>query len=143
MGAEQKNYNSGNERVVFTYKGFRILPQVCYDLRFPVWSRNKNDYDVLVCMANWPAVRQKVWDVLLSARAIENQSYVIGVNRVGVGGGLSYNGGTKVVNFKGDVIIEEELNKKTIIYSEIDLEKLQQFKKKFPAYLDADDFIIT
>ncbi len=142
MGGEDKYYTNGIERTVITYKNIRILPQICYDLRFPVWSRNKNDYDLLIYMANWPASRQKVWDILLPARAIENQSYTIGVNRVGNGGGLGYIGGSKVVDFKGDIVcdLEDQFNIMEIV--SIDIEKQDAFRKKFPVYLDSDNFSI-
>ena len=83
FGGEHLEYAPGDRRVIVTYKGFRILLQVCYDLRFPVWMRNRNDYDMMLFVANWPVGRRAVWDVLLQARAIENQCYVLGVNRVG------------------------------------------------------------
>ncbi len=142
MGGEDNYYSKGIVRTVIVYKNIRILPQICYDLRFPVWSRNKNDYDLLIYMANWPASRQKVWDILLPARAIENQSYTIGVNRVGKGGGLDYVGGSKVIDFKGDFVccLEDQSNIMEIV--SIDIEKQDAFRKKFPAYLDSDTFSI-
>lgn len=141
MGDEHKNYTTGKERVVVEYKGWRILPQICYDLRFPVWSRNRGDYDLMINVANWPASRQHVWTTLLAARAIENQCFVAGLNRVGVDGtGLDHCGNTMLVDYKGRII-------KSIGYGEaghftetIDLKEQNDFKERFPAYLDADGF---
>ena len=142
MGGEEKYYTKGTERNVITYKGIRILPLICYDLRFPVWSRNRNDYDLLIYVANWPASRQKVWDVLLPARAIENQCYTIGVNRVGEGGNVKYIGGSKVFDFKGDILSDLDCESQGIGEVKINFEQQILFRKKFPAYLDADNFSI-
>lgn len=141
LGNEQDYVIAGEQRSIFEVKGIRIIPLVCYDLRFPVWSRNKNDYDLIVNVANWPAVRRNVWDILLKARAMENQAYVIGVNRIGDDGkGVAHSGGTAVYNFLGEPIASAADNTQQIIYAEIELEKLNRFKEKFPAYLDADCF---
>ncbi len=142
MGREDKYYTKGTERIVISYKGVRILPQVCYDLRFPVWSRNRNDYDLLIYMANWPGSRQNVWDILLPARAIENQSYTIGVNRIGEGGKLLYNGGSKVIDYKGVEVLSMLNEQEEFKLITIDLKKQQLFREKFPAYQDADNFLI-
>jgi predicted amidohydrolase len=142
MGGEEKCYNSGDQRVVVTHKGIRILPQICYDLRFPVWSRNQNDYDLMVYMANWPSSRHQVWDVLLHARAIENQCYVIGVNRIGKGGDIQYKGGSMAINFKGNDLLDMSNKINDIAYVNIDTDELYQFRNKFPAYVDADNFTI-
>ena len=144
LGNEQDYVVAGQERLVIELKGFRILPTVCYDLRFPVWSRNKNDYDLLINVANWPAVRRNVWDTLLKARAMENQTYVIGVNRVGDDGyGTPHSGGTTILDFVGETLVEAEDNTEQVIKYELELDKLNAFKEKFPAYLDADDFSIN
>jgi len=140
MGEENNHYTAGNKRCVFEYKGVRILPQICYDLRFPVWSRNRNDYDMIIYMANWPKSRNKVWNILLKARAIENQCYVIGVNRIGIGGDVEYSGNSCVIDFKGDKIIDCKQEIGAIRNFEFDKEKQDLFKSKFPAYLDSDDF---
>lgn len=143
LGNEGKFVAQGESRKIFNVKGIRVLPQVCYDLRFPVWSRNLQDYDLMVNVANWPAVRRNVWDTLLKARAMENQVYVVGVNRVGDDGkGNEHSGGTCVLDFVGEVLVEAEDNYQQIIRAELDFSKLQEFKKEFPAYLDADDFDI-
>jgi len=144
LGNEQDFVLAGEERLVIELNGVRILPLVCYDLRFPVWSRNRNDYDLIVNVANWPAVRRNVWDTLLKARAMENQAYVIGVNRVGDDGkGVAHSGGTVVYDYLGEAITSAEDNQEEVIYANIDLERLNQFKEKFPAYLDADDFLLN
>lgn len=141
LGNEQDYVIAGNKRLVFEIKGVRILPLVCYDLRFPVWSRNRDDYDLMVNVANWPAVRRNVWDTLLKARAMENQVYVIGVNRIGDDGkGVAHSGGTAVYDFLGETLASAEDNTEQIVYAEIELRKLNWFKEKFPAYLDADSF---
>lgn len=144
LGNEQEFVVAGQQRIVLNIKGVRVLPLVCYDLRFPVWSRSRNDYDIIVNVANWPAVRRNVWDTLLKARAMENQAYVIGVNRIGADGkGVAHSGGTVALDFLGETLAQAEDNKEEIIYAEIEIEKLNQFKDKFPAFLDADSFEIT
>lgn len=143
LGNEGEYVVAGTQRQVFTINGVRILPLVCYDLRFPVWSRNRNDYDVMVNVANWPAARRAIWDTLLKARAIENQAYVIGVNRVGNDGNdVAHSGGTAVYDFSGETLYSAPDNEEAINTVTIDIDKLNSFKEKFPAYLDADDFII-
>lgn len=142
MGDEEKYYTAGDQRVIFTHRGVRILPQICYDLRFPVWSRNQNDYDVIVYMANWPSSRQRVWDVLLSARAIENQSFVVGVNRVGKEEKIQYKGCSKCIDFKGNSLLDMSNEINGIAYVNIDLDELYQFRNKFPAHIDGDKFTI-
>ena len=119
------------------------MPLICYDLRFPVWSRNRNNqYDLLIYLANWPAVRNHVWETILSARAIENQCYVIGVNRIGKDGrGIEYVGYSQIISPKGEVIDKLE-KKEGVIYKKLDLELLQRFRKSFPVLDDADDFIL-
>ena len=141
MGNEQEYVAQGVERKIFEVKGIKILPLVCYDLRFPVWSRNRQDYDVMVNVANWPAVRRNVWDTLLKARAMENQVYVVGVNRVGVDGrGTAHSGGSCFVDFAGDTIVAVEDELQQVISVELDFSALEKFKKNFPAFLDADEF---
>lgn len=141
LGKEGDFVKAGEQRKIFTLNGFKILPQVCYDLRFPVFQRSGNDYDVMVNIANWPAVRRKVWDTLLMARAMENQCYVLAVNRVGDdGNGVAHNGGTGVYDFKGDTQALAVDNQSEVIITTISKEPLEQFKQSFPAYLDADKF---
>ena len=152
MGGEHHSFASGSERLIVELKGWRICPLICYDLRFPVWSRNifsktenqksEKQYDLLIYVANWPAIRSQVWDTLLQARAIENQCFCIGVNRVGSDGmGLNYTGNSAVIDFKGNPIFYQKDSE--IIKSQmLNKEELDDFRAKFPAYLDADDFEI-
>lgn len=139
-GNEQKAFTPGQRRVVVPYRGARILLQVCYDLRFPVFSRNRGDYDLALYVANWPQGRQNVWETLLSARAIENQCYVVGVNRVGEDINGKYNGGSKLVDLFGETIVRAEDGKECAVTGEIDLERLKAFRKEFPVLEDADKF---
>ncbi len=139
-GDENLTYAKGEDRVVFRYKGVRILPQVCYDLRFPVWSRNRNDYDLAIYVANWPEARQNVWNTLIKARAIENQCYVCAVNRVGLGGNIDYIGESQVIDFKGESLLNLGQRKNEVGYCNIDIETLGEFKNKFASYNDADNF---
>lgn len=144
MGGEDKVYTSGRERVIVNYLNTRICLQICYDLRFPVWSRNRGDYDVLVYVANWPDIRKEVWSTLMKARAIENQCYVIGVNRIGHDGeGLTYSGDSMVINPHGNIISSIGPNIEGIVTVEISMEELTAFRKKFPVLKDADDYLIS
>lgn len=143
MGEEHKYFSSGNESIIIDYKGWSIMPLVCYDLRFPVWSRNVDlKYDLLIYVANWPQARREAYLTLLMARAIENQCYVVGVNRVGTdGNGVKYAGESVVIDFKGRCITELNSNEGMLNCS-ISLNELHEFRKAFPAYLDADSFEI-
>lgn len=144
MGNEGEHVIAGQKREIFNLNGMRILPIICYDLRFPVWSRNKNDYDILLNVANWPGVRRKVWDTLLSARAMENQCYVLAVNRIGDDGkGVGHSGGTCVYDFKGDALEVAKDNQPQIVIQTLTLDALNQFKQQFPAYLDSDEFNLS
>lgn len=141
MGEEGNVYQSGNNRQVISYNGFSIALFVCYDLRFPVWIRNRhNEYDLAIFVANWPAARANAWKTLLQARAIENLSFVAGVNIVGVDGNqLVYQGDSAMIDFKGNYVLDLG-NKPSIQTVEIKYDDLSTFRKKFPAYLDADSF---
>lgn len=140
MGQEEKFFTAGNKLVEFNIKGWKIRSLICYDLRFPVWSRNNTDYDVLIYMANWPENRSSIWSTLLSARAIENQSYVVGVNRIGIdGNNLEYNGFTSVYDFQGDILYEQK-DIPEVVTTVLSRDSLSMFKKGFPAHLDRDDF---
>lgn len=140
MGREDEHFIPGESRPVFTIGGFRFMPQICYDLRFPVFSRNRGDYDVLFYVANWPAPRQHVWETLTRARAIENQAYVLGVNRVGVDGlGVDHAGGTCAIDPTGKMIRSMD-DKPGIMTSTIHLDAVREYREKFPAWKDADDF---
>ncbi len=141
MAGEDEHYAAGVDRVVVHFKGWRILLQICYDLRFPVFARNKGDYDLIIYTANWPDVRISAWDTLLKARAIENACYTLGVNRVGTDGtGKSYNGHSAVYNMKGECVAAATENEFSRVRGEISLPELQEYRQKFPVLKDADDF---
>ena len=140
MAQEDQHYAPGDRRLVVTLKGWRVCPLVCYDLRFPVWSRNRGDYDALLYVANWPSRRRTAWSALLRARAIENVCYVVGVNRVGKdGNGASYAGDSVALDFLGQVLGGERGGDfvETVV---LDRESLATFRRDFPVHLDADDF---
>ncbi|MFZ0280967.1 MAG: amidohydrolase [Bacteroidales bacterium] len=142
-GNEDKSFTPGKRRVVFNYRGFRISPNICYDLRFPVWSRNRNDYDLLINSANWPESRRDVWTTLLKARAIENQCYVAGANRIGTDGeGLKYFGDSVIVNPRGEIIASGGSYTESLVTGEISMDQLESFRNKFSVWKDADDFSI-
>lgn len=143
MSKEQKAYQSGNHRKVFEFEGWRILPQICYDLRFPVWNRNQEDYDLAIYVANWPAAREDVWSTLLKARAIENQCYVVGVNRTGADPNVAYSGGSVVFSPKGEEISQVAGDKKSIITADVQMEALNAFREKFPVWKDRDSFTLN
>lgn len=140
LGREDEHFVPGEARKVFTLGEFRILPQICYDLRFPVFSRNQGDYDVLLNVANWPAHRQQVWDVLTRARAIENQCYFLGVNRAGIDDlGTVHTGGSCVIDPMGSLM--GKMDKQAgVLSSTLDLDKLRDYREKFPVWKDADRF---
>lgn len=137
-GGEHKRYTPGNERVIVAFRGVRFLLQVCYDLRFPVWSRNRKDYDAILYVASWPAPRVDAWKTLLRARAIENQCYVVAVNRVGKDPECDYCGGSAVIDPYGRTLAACEDGKAEFAGAEIDMEQLEAFRKKFPVLDDAD-----
>jgi omega-amidase len=175
MGGEHHNFSGGAERLIVELNGWKICPLICYDLRFPVWSRNFQEekgrkeevemgkeigdnsiphtydlipttpnlnYDILIYVANWPAVRSQVWDTLLQARALENQSYCIGVNRVGSDEmGLNYSGNSAIIDFKGNQLFYQK-DTEVINNQILSKKELDDFRTKFPAYLDADEFEI-
>lgn len=144
MGGEDRYFSAGTKRVVFDYMGFRISPCICYDLRFPVWMRNRNDYDLLIVSANWPETRIDVWNTLLKARAIENQCYVAGSNRTGSDGeGIKYNGHSWVFGPKGEELAAAGTVLSGVISADIDIKQLEQFRDKFPAWKDADGFSLN
>lgn len=143
MGGEDKVFSVGKERLVFSFRGIRIFPIVCYDLRFPVWSRNRDEYDLLICSANWPARRMLVWDTLLRARAIENQCFVAGSNRLGKdASGLEYTGGSIIYGPSGEVLAGLPSEHEGLVEAEPDLAQLSDLRTKFPVMKDADDFTI-
>jgi len=142
MGNEPKHFSAGNKRCIFSWQGWNICLLVCYDLRFPVWCRNViNEYDLLIFVANWPSTRIRAWETLLCARAIENQSYVCGVNRVGSDAmGIHYSGDSSVYNMKGEKLVNLDKDEEITCSINLDLESLRSFRAKFPAWRDADFF---
>jgi omega-amidase len=145
MGHEHEHYAAGSQPLLVELQGWRVCPLICYDLRFPVWSRRRAglDYDLLIYVANWPAVRRFPWQTLLKARAIENLSYCIGVNRVGDDGqGVPYSGDSVVLDFMGRPLLEapEQDWQGGVTLSHA---QLQAFRHKFPAHLDADEFSLS
>ncbi len=136
FAGEHEVYRAGQEQCLVSWRGWNILLNICYDLRFPIWTRNEiinrsPKYDLLIYVANWPSVRAEVWKTLLRARAIENVSYVIGVNRIGKdGNGHMYSGDSAIINFRGESV------------ETLSLEELQTFRANFPALEDADSFTL-
>ena len=137
-GGEHLRFTAGEERVVVEWRGVRILLEVCYDLRFPIWARNRGDYDMILYVASWPTPRVGAWSALLVARAIENQCYVAGVNRVGNDPACEYCGGSVIIDPYGVTIAECEISQESEATAEIDMAALEAFRKKFPVLLDAD-----
>jgi len=148
MAQEEKTFTAGESRLIEELQEWKICPLICYDLRFPVWSRNRllpNQtlaYDVLLYVANWPAPRKQAWKVLLASRAMENSCYTIGVNRVGEdGNGISYSGDSRVVDCRGEELAD--LTDQDCIHTmELSYDDLAAYRQKFPVHLDADDFSI-
>lgn len=146
MAGEHEHYAAGRERVVVTIGSWRVCVSVCYDLRFPVWLRCRNDYDLLLCVANWPAARQAAWNTLLRARAVENQCYVAAVNRVGTdGNGVEYRGGSAVYDWNGTALAApaEGADEPAVLYASLDLDALRAYRQDFPAWRDADEFRVV
>jgi predicted amidohydrolase len=144
MADEHDHYSPGNALPFFNIGELTLAPQVCYDLRFPVWSRNTTDnpYDVLLYVANWPAARREQWLSLLKARAIENLCYVVAVNRIGRDGNdVTYAGDSCVIDFRGETLLNLA-DQDTIASIELDRQSLDDYRRQFPAYLDADRFSI-
>jgi len=143
MGKEDEMFLCGKERKIFKIKNFRILPQVCYDLRFPVFSRNNDDYDVMINCANWPVNRINVWKTLLKARAIENQAYVLGVNRIGTdGNNICYSGDSMIVDSKGKLMVSAAPGEEKVVVSKLSKLSLDRFRSKFTVLRDRDNFFI-
>ena len=141
-GGEDQVYSSGSERIVVEICGVRFLLQTCYDLRFPVFSRCRGDYDAILYLANWPASRISAWTALLCARAIENQCYVFGVNRTGIGDNISYCGASVAFDERGKMVGQMD-GQQGALPVEFDVEKIAVFRRKFPAWTDADDFLLS
>ncbi len=144
MGDEGKVFSAGNTHCIVEHKGFKICLLICYDLRFPVWARNAgNKYDLLIYVANWPQSRINVWNTLLEARALENQCYVCGVNRVGIDGmKLVYDGQSSMIDFKGIRLSMLTKPSECVETVEISKKALNLFRNKFPVWKDADDFTL-
>lgn len=140
-GKEHESFTAGDRRVIVEYLGVRILLEICYDLRFPVWSRNHGDYDMIIYVASWPSSRISAWNSLLVARAVENQCYVAGVNRVGTDPSDSYSGGSVIVDPYGNVIARCQDGIESYSEAEIDMELLEAFRRKFPVLNDADRIV--
>lgn len=142
MAGEHQRYAAGSERKLWTVKGWRVLPQICYDLRFPVWSRNRDDYDLALYVANWPAARQDHWLTLLKARAIENLAVVAGVNRIGEDvQGQEYVGGSCIFNARGETLVNAA-DAAGCFSVTLSGSELATYRQGFPAHLDADHFVI-
>ncbi|KPL12222.1 MAG: hypothetical protein AMS23_04660 [Bacteroides sp. SM1_62] len=143
ISGEDEHYSCGQSNTITEINTFRVRPLICYDLRFPVWSRNTGAYDLLLYVANWPAVRRDVWISLLKARAIENQAFVIGVNRVGRDGmGIEYSGDSLAYNAKGQIIASLPVREEGVKVVDLSLQELMEFRQKFPVWKDADEFEI-
>lgn len=153
MANEDDYFKPGKEKLIVELKGWKICPMVCYDLRFPVYSRNryqtdrstyaKAEYDLLFYIANWPAARSAAWRKLLYARAIENQVYVAGLNRIGKDGkDIDYDGSSMVLDAKGEEMWQAKLNAEDQVTITLDLDELNAFRKKFPLGMDADEFTL-
>lgn len=140
---ENKIYTAGSRKTIINYLGWKICLMICYDLRFPVWSRNDIEYDLLVYVANWPEKRISAWDTLLKARAIENMCYTIGVNRVGVDANkYNYVGHTQVIDSLGNIIANSDLDNETIVETTLDKSALNTIRDKFLFLKDKDSFFI-
>lgn len=142
FSGEHRLFTRGSDRKIVEWRGVRFLLNVCYDLRFPVWSRNRKDYDAAIYVASWPRVRQFPWETLLRARAIENQCFVLGVNRVGNDPSLEYAGGTALIDPYGATVVGAEDGKEEVVVADLDLQLLEDFRVKFPVLEDADEFEI-
>jgi predicted amidohydrolase len=140
LAGEHEHYSCGTKPCTFSLKGWRIRPMVCYDLRFPVWSRNRDDYDLLVYVANWPDRRHLAWEILIRARAIENLAYVAAVNRIGTDGNdIRYAGGSAILNYMGQDVAALS-SEPGITTASLDMADMTKFRQQFPFHLDADEF---
>ncbi len=144
MTGEEKIYSAGEKNITVELKGWRIRPFICYDLRFPCWTRNfNNGYDVAIFIANWPEKRSYHWKALLNARAIENQSYVMGVNRVGEdGNGYYHSGDSSVIDFAGRILFQKQ-NEEAVFSVSLSYSALDEYRNSFPAWMDADHYEYT
>ena len=144
LAGEDKVYSAGNQRILIYYKGWKICPFICYDLRFPVWSRNNNHYDLLIYVANWPTTRIKAWESLLKARAIENMSYVIGVNRTGRDkNNYAYSGNSLILDSFGEILSDLEKNTIGIVSATLDKAQQEVTRAQLGFLKDMDSFQIS
>ena len=143
MAGEHNHFTAGEKQLQVELKGWRIRPLICYDLRFPVWSRDAQETDLLFYLASWPGVRSAAWNRLLPARAIENLCYVAAVNRTGVDQqGFVYDGDSQVLDFMGETLLHIK-DQQGVFYTSLQAAPLAKFKQRFPAYLDADEFALS
>lgn len=142
IGGEGAHFERGCERKVVAWRGVRYLLEICYDLRFPVWSRQRGDYDAIIYSALWPTPRREVWRTLLRARAIENQAYVVGVNRIGDEPTLGYSGDSAIIDYYGRVMVDM-VDTEGVSVAELDMEAQEMFRRKFDVGRDADDFTMN
>ncbi|MHC9088955.1 amidohydrolase [Tenacibaculum sp. IMCC1] len=143
LAGEHKVFSAGTERVIVEYKGWKICPLICYDLRFPIWARNTENYDLLLYVASWPKPRIEAWDALLKARAIENMTYTIGVNRVGVdANNYEYTGNTVCYNTLGNCLVKNNQGIEEILFVELDKEAQTKTRERFRFLDDRDRFIL-
>ena len=144
LAGEEQYYSAGQDKLIVKYKGWKICPMVCYDLRFPAWIRNQEDYDILIFVANWPAMRVKAWDTLLQARAIENMSYTIGVNRIGKdGNGYPHCGHSAIYDALGSKITTDLFEVAFVETKTLSKQELTQTRKKFGFLRDRDEFKVN
>jgi predicted amidohydrolase len=143
LAGEDKVYTSGNKKLIINYKGWKICPLICYDLRFPVWARNTENYDLLLFMANWPETRIKAWDTLLKARAIENMCYVIGVNRTGKdANNYNYSGNSLLIDYLGEELSSLKSNEVGFVSAVLHKDKQETVRKKLGFLNDSDTFSV-
>lgn len=142
LANEHKTFTAGQKTITFDYKGWKICPLVCYDLRFPLWARNTSNYDILIYIASWPKPRIEAWNALLKARAIENMSYVVGVNRVGTDSKLAYSGHSAIYNYLGEKLTNATPHKEEIISLKIEKAPLLKVREKLQFLNDKDSFTI-
>lgn len=144
LAGEERVYSVGKEKLVIEYRGWKICPLICYDLRFPVWSRNTEGYDVLIYVANWPVKRISAWNALLKARAIENMAYCIGVNRVGLdANNHEYNGHSGVYNVLGEIVSETNYEQEFVETITLDKTHVEEMRKKLQFLNDRDNFTLV
>lgn len=142
LSGEHLHYSPGKKRLIVELNGWKICPLICYDLRFPVWSRNTDAFDLLIYTANFPAHRSHAWKQLLIARAIENQCYTIGVNRTGTdGNGLDYAGDSCILDFEGHYLAQAPAGEQVVSFT-LETTRMHNFRKKFPFLNDMDDFLL-